>query len=33
MIRNVSEGNKLKDSINNIKGFCAKIELLFYIYL
>lgn len=33
MIRNVFEGNKFKDLINNIKGFCVKIEFLFYIYL
>lgn len=33
MIGDVLDENKLKESINNIKCFCAKIELLFYIYI
>lgn len=33
MIGDVLDENKLKESINNIKCFCAKIELLLYIYI
>lgn len=33
MIRKVIDENKRKESINNVKCFCAKTELLFYIHV
>ena len=33
MIGSVFNENKRKEAVNNVKCFCAKVELLFYVHV